>query len=105
MNTKQKSVRHGDVCLIPIKEIPKDLKPSSEKVLLEGGSGGHPHTFTVGAFYPKREGENVIGYFKATAKTELGHVEHGNPKIPAGFYEVRRQIEVFPDGMKKQVVD
>ena len=99
----QKSIRHGDIALIKINKLPEGLTKSDSKVLLEGGSGGHAHTFTAGSFYPKIEGQNIIGYFVATKTTKLGHVEHGSPKVPQGIYEVRRQVEFTPTGIKRVV--
>ena len=105
MKTTIKNLRHGDIALIKIEKLPEGLTASKSKTLLEGGSGGNAHTFTSGTFYPKTEGQNLIGYLSATPKTRLGHKEHGDPVVPAGIYKVLRQVEFHPDGMKRAVID
>jgi hypothetical protein len=76
-------------------------------------SGGNAHSFRNGVFYPKIDGNFIIGYFEAKKKCVLLHPEHGKTikgkelkesKIKQGFYEVRRQIEVTHEGMR-QVID
>lgn len=93
-----KVIRHGDICLKLTDTLPNNLEKSANKVLLQAGSGGNPHTFTGGAFYPKRE-RNILGYFVAK-KTRLFHREHSpkGAKLKDGVYEVRRQIEFREDG-------
>ena len=101
MKTQLKNYRHGDVCLIGIKELPKGLKSSKDKVILRGGSGGNSHSFNKGTFYPKVDGTNVIGYLKALGTT-LFHADHGEKKkgnireakIGNGIYEIRRQLHI-----------
>jgi len=36
------NIRHGDLSLIGIKELPKDLKPTKTKILMAGSGGHHP---------------------------------------------------------------
>ena len=101
MNTQQIGIRQGDVCLLSVKSLPKGLKASKETVLLANGSGGHSHTFTNGTFYPKVEGDFVIGYLKAKG-TKINHVEHSpkGDKIKDGIWEVRRQVETTHEGLR-----
>lgn len=98
--------RHGDICLFQIEKLPKGSKASKSNVLLAVGSGGNPHTFDIGIFYPAIEKHDfIIGYLKAK-NTKLLHAEH-SPKgasIADGIYEVRRQVEFTHSGMK-QVID
>lgn len=103
--------RHGDLCLIGITELPKGLTASENNVLLANGSGGHNHSFKGGIFYPKIEGENIIGYFQAE-NTSLFHPEHGEIEsnstkespIENGAYEVRKQNEITHEGLR-EVID
>ena|SRR3990167_2661818 len=97
--------RQGDLAFIGIEKLPKELKASKSNVLLQTGSGGNPHTFKGGTYYPKIEGDFIIGYLKAKS-TKLYHVEHSpkGDKVNDGAYEVRRQVEYTVEGMK-QVVD
>ncbi len=64
------------------------------------GSGGHTHSFKNGTFYPKIEGNFIVGYLKAKG-TILYHPEHTpkGEKIADQNYEVRRQVEVTHEGM------
>lgn len=108
-----KNYRHGDVALIGVKTLPKELKAVDTKVLVKDGSGGNSHTFTGGKFYPNVSGAFVVGYLVAEDGAKLYHPEHGEivagstqreMNIETGVYEVRRQIEDTHEGMK-QVVD
>lgn len=99
--------RHGDLELVGIKELPKGLTLSKEKVLLVG-SGGNPHSFDKGEFYSKRVDNFIFGYFVAK-DTTLFHIEHGEiikakklreAKIEDGIYELRNQNEDTHEGMR-----
>ncbi len=104
---EKQGYRHGDLGFVKIKAISDGLKPSKTNILLQTGSSGHPHSFKGGKFYPKKEGDYVIGYFKAV-KTKLYHPEHGDKKVNGlkearidnGFYEVSRANEVTPNGLR-----
>jgi hypothetical protein len=107
MTTKNKvrGHRHGDIAFFEIAKLPDGLTKSKTDVLLQEGSGGNPHSFKGGTFYPKTDGQ-TIGYFEAR-KTTLYHVDHGvkkassrEAKLPDGLYEVRRQVEKTHEGMK-----
>ena len=105
------NIRHGDLSLIGIKELPKDLKPTKTKILMVG-SGGNNHSIDNGKVYLKNEDEFVFGYLEAK-DTRLYHIEHGKKikgrnlkeiEIEDGFYQLRRQNEMTHQGMR-QVVD
>lgn len=93
-----KLIRHGDLVFAQIDKLPDNLTAKKTDTILTGGSGGNPHTFKGGKFYPKRE-QNIIGYLEAK-KTKLFHREHSSEgaSIPNGFYEIRRQIEFRENG-------
>lgn len=106
-----KNYRHGDLALIGIKELPKNLKPSKTKILMTG-SGGNNHSIDKGTVYLKNEDDFIFGYLEAK-NTKLYHIEHGNKvkgkslreaKIKDGIYELRKQMENTHSGMK-QVID
>jgi hypothetical protein len=100
-----KNIRHGDIAFVEIEKLPKGLKSVKTNKIMEGGSGGNSHTFKGGIFYPKVDGSNIIGFFKAK-DTKLYHIEHSPEgcKLENGVYEVRRQVEYTHEGMK-QVID
>lgn len=101
-----KSYRHGDLALIGIKELPKDLKPTKTKILMVG-SGGNNHSIDNGTIYLKNVNEFVFGYLVAK-DTTLYHIEHGKKvkgrklreaKIEDGVYQLRKQQEQTHSGM------
>ena len=100
-----KNYRHGNICLLGIEKLPEGLIPSKTQILIQQGSGGNPHTFKGGVFYPKKEGDFLLGYLEAK-KTKLYHVEHSpeGAAIEDRIYEVRFQVEATHEGMK-QVID
>ena len=91
--------RQGDVALVGVDKLPKGLEAGAN-VLLQEGSGGNPHTFEGGKFYPQVK-DSVLGYLVAK-KTKLFHIEH-SPKgdeIENGVYQVIRQNEDTHEGLK-----
>ena len=106
-----KNYRHGDICLIGIKSIPKTAKLKKTTVILQSGSGGNPHKINTGKLYFVEGNEFIIGYLEAK-DTSLIHNEHGEKKVGSekyakidnGKYEIRRQVEYTVNGMK-QVID
>jgi hypothetical protein len=104
---KLQNIRHGDMALIGIKELPKGLAASDTKALMKG-SHGNDHGFEGGVFYPKQNGDNLVGYFVAKRGCKLLHPEHGEgdgaglciAKIKAGVYEVHHQTEQTHEGLR-----
>lgn len=98
--------RHGDLCLVGIEKLPKGLKKSTSKILLQGNTGNN-HNFNNGVFYPHVKGDYIKGYFVAKNSTLL-HNDHGDTKngsvleakIEDGIYEVRGQVEKSHDGFR-----
>lgn len=107
---KPKGYRHGDLAFIQIDKLPEGLKESKTNIILQTGSGGNPHSFKGGKFYPKQESDYIIGCLE-TKDTILYHPEHGDKKIGAvkeakikdGIYEIRRQVEKTHEGMRPVV--
>lgn len=105
-----KAIRHGDLLLRLIDNLPEGLKQSKTKVIMKG-SHGHDHSFNGGKIYFKNVDNFVFGYLVAK-NTTLFHPEHGKviegelreAKIPDGIYELRKQNEDTNEGMK-QVID
>lgn len=104
----KKAFRHGEVLFVKIDKLPDGLKKSESKIIVKG-SHGHDHTFDSGKLYLRNVNNFVIGYFVAN-NTTLFHPEHGagkgqlkKAKIPNGIYEIRKQQEYTPDGLKPVV--
>ena len=104
--------RHGDLGLIGIKVLPKELEENKSNIIMKG-SHDNNHSFSGGKLYLKESGEFVIGYLKAGKGCKLFHIEHGKKikgkelreaSIKEGMYELRKQCEDTHEGMK-QVVD
>jgi hypothetical protein len=99
--------RHGDLCLVGVKSVPKSAKIANTKTLMTG-SGGHAHTFDNGKHYVLEGDDFIIGYLRAK-DTKLYHIEHGKDvgksfkeaKITDGVYELRRQVEYTNEGMRQ----
>ena len=103
-----KNYRHGDLSLIGIKRLPKDLKESKTDVIMTG-SGGHDHTVAKAVLYLKKSGDFIVGYMEAKKDCKLFHPEHGikvegkalrEAEIDLGFYELRKQCEDTNEGLK-----
>lgn len=98
---KNQAYRHGEVCLIKIKELPKDLELSKSKVFMVGSHGNH-HEIDNGKLYFKKEDNFCFGYLVAK-NTNLIHPEHkdksGKAKIKDGIYKLIKQQEHTPDGL------
>jgi len=113
-----KQYRHGDILLIKIDKLPKDIrfKTKKGKVILKGEVIGHAHRLKGNAkilekaeriINPSPTGSlpvrntpmksQVIGYAVVKEPTELTHEEHNTITLPVGTYEIRRQREYDAD--------
>lgn len=104
---KQKSIRHGDLALIPVEKLPEGLKEAKAKVIMTG-SHNNDHSFDNGKLYFRKEDDFVFGYLVAK-NTMLSHVEHGKViegkklrenKIVDGVYKLCRQNEELHNEMR-----
>lgn len=102
----ERAYRHGDMALVKIDELPDGLEVSDSKILLTGRTSTH-EVNENGIFYPHEADEFIVGYLVAKKGCQLLHPEHGEgsgPKrkasIESGIYEIRRQQEHTPDGMR-----
>ena len=116
-----KHYRHGDILLIKIDELPKNIKfkTKKDKVILKGEVTGHAHTLRGNAkilekaeriINPSPTGSlpvrnlpmrsQVIGYAVVKEPTELIHEEHNTITLPVGTYEIKRQREYDSDYIK-----
>ena len=99
-------IRHGDLCLKKVKNLPDDLQETKTKILMTG-SGGNDHAIDNGKVYLKQVNDFVFGYLIAK-DTKLLHPEHGKKikgqnlkevKLDDGIYELRKQHEETHEGM------
>ena len=109
------NIRHGDMALIGIKELPKQLKQTKSNIMMTW-SHWNNHSFDVGKLYittpvdKLKEWEFIFWYLVAN-KTTLLHPDHWKGKwnikkckIPDGIYELRKQVE-FTNEWLKPVID
>lgn len=101
---KTKAFRHGEIGLLPVKKLPKGLKASESKCLMQG-SHGNSHSIDNGKLYFVKENDFVFGYLVAK-NTDLLHAEHGKgpgaikkAKLPDGIYQLIKQQEFTPEGL------
>lgn len=98
--------RHGDLLLVAIDKPGKGraLRPVNGRlVILEGEATGHAHTVSPehATLVTADEADGLRMWLTLTAPTRLEHQEHATIVIPAGSYEVIRQVEYEPEGLKR----
>lgn len=104
-------VRQGDVLLVSADSIPEDAKPvprdQGRLVLAYGEVTGHMHQL-VGVDTPLTDDDAVMlttaesaTFVRLAKKAQLVHEEHGSIGVPAGTYEVIRQVEYTPWGERR----
>lgn len=122
-----KQYRHGDILLIKIDKLPKNIKfkTKKSKIILEGEVTGHAHRLKGNARILEvaerianrplqkiwdgnvlktyvgpitvEPDKQVVGYAVVKEPTELIHEEHNTITLPVGTYEIKRQREYDAD--------
>ena len=106
----RRQYRHGDLLLVKVNAIPNGVteKPRTPfevqrnitgRVLAEGEATGHAHIVDLPTTSPLYEKNGKL-YFHSTKVTPLTHDEHAKIELPAGTYEVIRQREHTPQGIR-----
>lgn len=99
-----KWIRHGDVILEKVNDIPKGKKKEVKSIVLaEGEVTGHKHILS---------GEQILvtenkdsRFIETLSDTKLVHEEHNTLDIPKGQYKVYIQREVDLANEVRQVMD
>lgn len=92
-------LRHGDVQLIRIKEIPADVKSlGNRKELAYGEVTGHAHRIDVGELFETKNGQLFLRVKKLA---NLSHEEHKTITLDPGCYRVAIKRQYSPDGWQK----
>ena len=94
----EKMIRHGDVQLVPVTEIPKEAGKLNRKELAFGEVTGHAHRVDVGELFETKNGEL---YLKVEELSRLSHEEHKTLTVPKGNYRVVIKRQYTPDGWQK----
>ena len=92
--------RHGDLLILEVGTIPRDAVSREGDILAEGEATGHAHRVDTGILYEKN---GKIYLDVKEAKASLTHEEHGLIALPKGRYEVIRQREYQPEGIRNVV--
>ena len=103
-----KIIRQGDVCLVQVKAIPKDVivqAPVGNKVILAFGEvTGHHHRFEfldTSHNVKLYVGAGGARYLHVTAPAALVHEEHAAALIPVGKYLLPQQVEYSPKELRR----
>jgi hypothetical protein len=89
-------IRHGDVQVVMVKEIPKDVKLlKGRKELAYGEVTGHAHRVDVGDLFETKNGEL---YLKVDRLSTLTHEEHKPVKLKPGNYRIVIKRQYSPEG-------
>jgi len=105
MTTKKQWIRHGDVLLLKIYELPEWLKLHNSKVFLAWKNNNHEisqwEVYITKDPNTLRDNEFQYGYIVAK-DTKLIHNEHSKSwvSIPDGIYSIWKQKESTADGFK-----
>lgn len=88
-------VRQGDVYLVRLASDPVGSRPTTERALAPADARGRRHVVEGdGVLCRPSGGDPHDGwYLHARGRVEIAHPEHASISIPAGWYEVRVQID------------
>lgn len=96
-------VRQGDILLVKIDEPPsgKPLKREARgAVLAHGEATGHAHVVKSPRARLYLDGERLLLHVDGLRDVSLSHEEHDPIQIRAGTYQVIRQQEYEPKGVR-----
>ena len=89
----------GDVLLVRVRSIPKDVKFLRKNIVMFGEVTGHKHVLEDCELFESRDGKLFL---KNNVLSPMVHDEHPTTApVEKGSYEVRIQEEYFPDGFRK----
>lgn len=98
---KQATYRQGDVLLIPVNEIPANLKRTKKVTLAYGEVTGHHHSIFSGAVGFADDENGVAEYLQVEdSVADLVHQEHDVIELPAGKYRSVIQSEYTPEAIR-----
>ncbi len=111
MKDTRKVIRQGDVMLVPIAELPKNLHPAPDEngriIIAHGEVTGHHHSFAMSdriAMF-REDGSGGGLFLMAQGPVALEHQEHETIPVAPGAWEVRRQRTVTSTGASMRVAD
>jgi len=97
------NIRHGDVEIIEVKEIPKEaILQEGRKTIAEGETTSHKHVIDIGDLFETKNGELYLDVKKLT---EVSHEEHKTVAIPKGKYRVIIKRQYNAENGWERVID
>lgn len=107
MNTKQtRMFRQGDILIMTadrregLREVDRE---DSWIVLARSEATGHAHAIASNHASLLMDDQTLNRYLDVRAPVRIEHKEHREIELPSGFYEVRRQREYRPEGLRSVV--
>jgi hypothetical protein len=96
-----KLYRQGDVLIMPVKNIPQNLKRTKRVTLALGEVTGHHHSISSGAVGFAEDETALADYFEITDESaNLTHQEHDTITLPKGKYRKTIQVEYTPEAIR-----
>lgn len=96
-------IRHGDVVLEQVDEIPEQAKSlGKRRELAFGEVTGHAHRVDIGELFEAKNGEL---YLKVGKLANLTHEEHKSAKLKPRFYRIVIKQQYIPGWMTQKVTD
>ncbi len=89
-------VRHGDLLVSRVEQIPPGAAKRPHLVLAEGELTGHSHRIAEPQSAKLFQFQNDLYLEVVAAEATLIHQEHGPIPLPQGFYKAWRQREYSP---------
>ncbi len=83
--------RQGDVLIVEVKSIPKEVKERKQGVLVEGEVTGHAHRIAPNDLTKAKVGfmdEPQRLFVEAIENIRIVHEDHATIELPAGRYEL-----------------
>lgn len=116
MKTFEKQAAQGDLLIVRVDEIPATAKlvpPKGGQIVVAHSETGHHHAFAAIPGVEKLEepGNAMVGYLRIAGEVNDGagadlvhhrpHDTHETLRLPPGNYELRRQREWTPQGLRR----
>ncbi len=108
INRTEGACYQGDLCILPVKEIPEGLiesPPDSEHLVVAHSETGHHHVVAARAatLYVVSA---MMAYLRVKAEhADLEHLRswdtHETLRLPTGDYQLLRQREGAPEGWRR----
>ena len=108
MKTFKNICAQGDVLIRRIEKLPdglKKIKPENGKIIVTHSETGHHHVMEADRAELFQGPDLLTAFLLVRKATKLEHLRphdtHEAIKFPPGVYEVRRQREYTPEGLRR----